>query len=353
MTCPWLRRLLGHLLGSSRRPGGRFVRPRLEMLEERTTPSSGFAAQQTFATGAGPGGMAAADVNGDGRPDLVAVNHNGNTVSVLLNTTAPYAATVPVVVADFAGYGLYRYDQSTGTWNQLHPLDPSLLAVNAAGEVVADFAGYGLYTYTSAAGWHQINGYDATAAAIDADGNIAASFAGYGTGRYVSYAGGWQPLLSPVAASQLAFDGSGNVYAGFAGYGLNEFRLATGWVRLNGADVTALAVNANGQIAAAFAGYGTYRYLGSAGGWQQLSGITAVSVAIDPAADVAADFAGYGTFLNSPSSGWEAVAANGPPTLDAQGDLYANFNGFGLWRYDPVRGWVLLDGVDAALVAAA
>src|SRR5208282_5107 len=53
-----------------------------------------FAAQQTFATGTGPASVAAADVNGDGKPDLITTNANGNTVSVLLNTTAPGAATL-------------------------------------------------------------------------------------------------------------------------------------------------------------------------------------------------------------------------------------------------------------------
>ncbi len=56
-----------------------------------TTPS--FAAQQTFATGSGPVSVTAADVNGDGKPDLIVANNNDNTVSVLLNTTAPGATT--------------------------------------------------------------------------------------------------------------------------------------------------------------------------------------------------------------------------------------------------------------------
>jgi hypothetical protein len=55
------------------------------------TPS--FAAHQDFATGAGPVSVTVGDVNGDGKLDLAVVNFNSNTVSVLLNTTAPGAAT--------------------------------------------------------------------------------------------------------------------------------------------------------------------------------------------------------------------------------------------------------------------
>ncbi len=55
------------------------------------TPS--FATQQTFATALSPVSVAVADVNGDGRPDLIAANRDDNTVSVLLNTTAPGATT--------------------------------------------------------------------------------------------------------------------------------------------------------------------------------------------------------------------------------------------------------------------
>jgi hypothetical protein len=64
--------------------------------------------------------VAIADLNGDGKPDLVVANYPSNTVSVLLNTTAPGAATptfapkvdfatgsetVYVAVADFNGDG--------------------------------------------------------------------------------------------------------------------------------------------------------------------------------------------------------------------------------------------------------
>jgi hypothetical protein len=55
-----------------------------------TTPT--FAAQATFAVGDNPYAVAVADLNGDGRPDLVAANKNAGSISVLLNTGAPGAA---------------------------------------------------------------------------------------------------------------------------------------------------------------------------------------------------------------------------------------------------------------------
>ncbi|MBN1491830.1 MAG: VCBS repeat-containing protein [Phycisphaerae bacterium] len=47
---------------------------------------SGFAAPVALATGANPVGVAAVDVNGDSRPDLLVANAGANTVSVLFNT---------------------------------------------------------------------------------------------------------------------------------------------------------------------------------------------------------------------------------------------------------------------------
>jgi len=44
---------------------------------------------RTFATGTSPYWVSTVDLNGDGKPDLVAANNGDNTVSVLLNTTAP------------------------------------------------------------------------------------------------------------------------------------------------------------------------------------------------------------------------------------------------------------------------
>jgi hypothetical protein len=51
--------------------------------------SPSFVAQQTFATGLLPGSVTTADVNGDGKPDLVVANFISNDISVILNTHAP------------------------------------------------------------------------------------------------------------------------------------------------------------------------------------------------------------------------------------------------------------------------
>lgn len=67
----------------------------VSVLLNTTTPgasTASFAAQQSFATGSAAAAVAVADVNGDGKPDLVVANSSDNDVSVLLNTTAPGAS---------------------------------------------------------------------------------------------------------------------------------------------------------------------------------------------------------------------------------------------------------------------
>jgi trimeric autotransporter adhesin len=92
-----------------------------------TTPS--FATQHTFATGAGPISVAVSEINGDGKRDLIVANYNDNTVSVLFNTTAA-GATTP----SFAGQQTF----ATG----VGPVSVTLANVNGDGKpdlIVANF----------------------------------------------------------------------------------------------------------------------------------------------------------------------------------------------------------------------
>src|SRR5436190_10616913 len=55
--------------------------------------SSSFTAGVPFATGSNPHALDLVDLNADGKPDLATANNSGSSVSVLLNTTAAGAAT--------------------------------------------------------------------------------------------------------------------------------------------------------------------------------------------------------------------------------------------------------------------
>jgi hypothetical protein len=57
------------------------------------SPSLGLAAAQDFAVGQGPEAVVVADFNGDSLPDLATANCNDNTVTVVLNTTVPGSST--------------------------------------------------------------------------------------------------------------------------------------------------------------------------------------------------------------------------------------------------------------------
>jgi len=82
------------------------------LLNSTSAPSAapGFGTQQVFAAGSAPGSVTTADINGDGKPDLVAANLSDNNVSVMLNISAPGAATPSFATQKvFAAGGLPQF----------------------------------------------------------------------------------------------------------------------------------------------------------------------------------------------------------------------------------------------------
>jgi hypothetical protein len=91
-----------------------------------STPS--FATQQPFATGNGPRSVAVADINGDGRPDIAVANYFSNTASVLLNTTAPGAGVPSFAAQQTFATGSHPVSLAVGDFNG--DGRPDLAAVN-------------------------------------------------------------------------------------------------------------------------------------------------------------------------------------------------------------------------------
>ncbi len=310
--------------------------------------TASFAAQQTFATGTNPVPLAAADFNGDGQADLAVANNAGGTVGVLGNLTLPLPAA-PTVVAQFGSQGVWQYHRDTGAWTQLTAANAALLAADAQGDVVGVFRGQGVWEYTTAGGWKRLNGVDASLVALNATGTLVAEFPGYGVGEYLPGAGWW--LMTKANAAKLTIDAAGDVAADFPGYGLWLYTGAAGWKQIDGLDPTALTLTPQGDVVADFQGYGVWHY--GAGSWAQLNGADAHLLAADAQGHVLASFAGVGVGRYVSGSGWSLLTAADASHLGAGGDgqVFGTFPGYGVWVFDPNWGWYLLDGVDPAAFA--
>jgi hypothetical protein len=93
------------------------------------TPS--FASEATFAAGSGPESVTVADINGDGMPDLITANRNVNTASVLLNTTTPGSTTLSFAPQAAFATGAKPYFVTTADVNGDGKADLILSNVNS------------------------------------------------------------------------------------------------------------------------------------------------------------------------------------------------------------------------------
>jgi subtilase family serine protease len=248
-------------------------------------------------------------------------------------------------VAQFSGYGVWRYNDSTG-WQQLTGAGAYLVGVDSAGDVVGSFSN-GTWLFDHSSGWMQLTGANPYSLDIaTGNGNYAsgALVAGsYGNGVWSWAASkGWVQLGTTVA-NQVAINTWGDVVADYYYYGVWRWiqnSSSGSWSQLTGAYAYSVDISAIGGttvVAASFSN-GVWKHT-NAGGWVQLGTAAANSVAVDASGDVAADYYYYGVwkYTNSSTSWAQITAAYGNSVdIASDGTIVGGFSN-GVWRY--TTGW--------------
>src|SRR5262249_35655673 len=111
-----------------------------------------------------------------GPPRLPRRRHADRVTALPICERLEDRAVQAAVVADFSGFGLYRFDTENAAtgWQQLNGHDPAAMPVDPdTGDVVATFRGFGTYEWTQTGGWSLLTGAEASVLAIANDANSA------------------------------------------------------------------------------------------------------------------------------------------------------------------------------------
>jgi hypothetical protein len=319
-----------------------------------TTPAGAplptFAAQRTFAVGNAPQLAAAVDVNGDARPDLAVTNANDQTVSVLLNTTPAGAATVSFAAQQTFATGKNPDAMVAADVNG--DARPDLAVANFDAKTVsvllnATAAGAGAASFaaqqTFATG---ANPFSVATADFNSDGHVDMAVAN-NIDKTVGV------LLNSTAPSQPNTGTFPVVVGQFGSTGVWEFNQALNtWMQLTPANASALATDPLGDVAGAFKGAGVWRYRRATGGWTQIGTSDASLLAMDALGDIAGSFPGAGVWFFRPASGWTQIGSGNASALamDAQGDVVGTFPGHGVWLFRPAVGFQQIGSGDASVL---
>ena len=343
-----------------------------------------FAPKVDFTTGTVPYSVAVADLNGDGRPDLVVANFVSNSVSVLLNTPetitrATAAGTItesaqPVepdpVFAVRTDHSLWEH--TTTGWQNLSPAG-TILSISsitdAAGQddVYAVTADSHLWEHTPA-GWAMLSAgsFQQLSAATNSSGNavIFAVLTDNSLWENSSlFAGDHWRRLSPggtILSISAVTDASGNddVYAVTADRHLWQ-HTPSGWAMLSGGSFQSVSGGRNGAGQAVVYGVLTDASLWennpAFGGdhWRNLSPAGTILSASAAGADQVFAITADHHLWQHVLSGWSQTSVGSFASIsgennDGAGEVFAVLSDASLWEY--TSGWARLD---AGVLAAA
>lgn len=208
-------------------------------------------------TGSYPEGVAIADIDGDGKPDVVATNNSGNTVSVLRNTNT---STSTISFASRVDYAVGAYpnivacgDLDGDSRADIIVANTSATYVSILKNIIGANVAPAISSFTPTVG---VNGTTVTITGANFGGTTAVKFGGVdATSFTVNSSTSITAVVGPGASGEVSVTTSIGtaVLAGFTFNGpiISSFTPATG---ISGTAVTIFGTNFTGATAVSFGG---------------------------------------------------------------------------------------------------